>query len=296
MKTNNKLIGYIAICIYACLSGISFAWTKRLLENDIPVFTIVLIRLLIGASFLLIALKLAGKLEPMKKKDFISFLCLAMGEPVIYFIGEDFGMKYVDASFASVIIALIPVLVAFAIPMVYGGRIKKSLVAGAGISLVGIILMSFNKNGFAFDIRGLLLLLLALSAAIWYNVFLQKLLRTYGAFSITAYMNLIGAIIYLPLFFIFDFPYVGDANWGIQPIFDLLSLGVLCSACSYGLYSFAAKQLSVEKVSIFNNVAPIITIFAAVYMGMEIFTARKIIGILIVVAGVLLSQWRFRTK
>ena len=70
----------------------------------------------------------------------------------------------------------------------------------------------------------------------------------------------------------------------------------MCSACSYGLYSFAAKQLSVEKVSIFNNVAPIITIFAAVYMGMEIFTARKIIGILIVVAGVLLSQWRFRTR
>lgn len=296
MKTNNKLIGYIAICIYACLSGISFAWTKRLLENDIPVFTIVLIRLIIGASFLLIALKLTGKLEPMKKKDFLSFLCLAMGEPVIYFIGEDFGMKYVDASFASVIIALIPVLVAFAIPMVYGGRIKKSLVAGAGISLIGIVLMSFNKNGFAFDIRGLLLLLLALLSAIWYNVFLQKLLKTYGAFSITAYMNLIGATIYLPLFFIFDFPYVGDANWTLQSIFDLLSLGVLCSACSYALYSFAAKQLSVEKVSIFNNVAPIITIFAAVYMGMEIFTARKIIGILVVVAGVLLSQWRFRTK
>ncbi|MBR1627055.1 MAG: DMT family transporter [Bacteroidales bacterium] len=290
MKNNDKLTGYIAVCIYACFSGISFAWTKRLLENGIPVFTIVLIRLIIGASFLFLALKLSGKLEPMKRKDFFTFVCLALGEPVVYFIGEDFGMKFVDASFASVIIALIPVLVAFAIPLVYGGKIKTSLVLGAGISLIGIALMSFNSGGFAFDIRGLLLLLLALGAAIWYNVFLQKLLRTYGAFSVTAYMNTIGAVMYLPLFFLFDFPYVGDANWNSQSIADLLCLGVLCSAGSYGLYSFAAKKLSVEKVSIFNNAAPIVTIFAAVFMGMETFTVRKIIGVVIVVLGVVVSQ------
>ena len=57
MKQNkNILIGYIAICIYACLSGISFAWTKRLLVAGLPVFTLVLIRLIIGAFFLLIVL------------------------------------------------------------------------------------------------------------------------------------------------------------------------------------------------------------------------------------------------
>ncbi|MBQ4420143.1 MAG: DMT family transporter [Bacteroidales bacterium] len=291
MKQNkNILIGYIAICIYACLSGISFAWTKRLLVAGLPVFTLVLIRLIIGAFFLLIVLKLCGKLERLKRKDLLWFICLAMGEPVIYFIGEDFGMKYVDASFASVIIAMIPVLVAFAIPLVFGGKIKKSLVVGAGISLVGIVVMSFNKNGFTFDVRGLLFLLLALSAAIWFNVFLQKLLKTYGAFSVTAYINLIGAIAYIPLFFIFDYSQIDKVHWTGQMIGDLMCLGVFCSAGSYGFYSFAAKKLSVEKVSVFNNVAPIITILAAVLMGMELFTIRKTLGILIVVLGVIISQ------
>ena len=278
-KDRNILIGYISICIYACLSGISFAWTKRLLENNFPVFTIVLIRLVIGAAFLLLALKLSGKLEVMKRKDLLSFVCLALGEP-----------------FASVIIALIPVLVAFAIPLVYGGRIKKALVAGAGISLIGIGIMSFTENGFAFDVRGLLLLLLALGAAISYNVFLQKLLKSYGAFTVTAYMNVIGAVMYLPLFFIFDFQQVGSLNWKFASIRDLLCLGVLCSAGSYGLYSFAAKKLSVEKVSIFNNAAPIVTVFAAVSMGMEDLTFRKVVGVLIVVAGVILSQGVFAMK
>lgn len=297
MKGNKDiLIGYMAICLYACLSGISFAWTKRLLVAGLPVFTLVLIRLVIGAAFLLSVLKLSGKLEKIQRKDLFYFICLAMGEPVIYFIGEDFGMKYVDASFASVIIAMIPVLVAFAIPLVFKGKIKKSLVFGAGISLVGIVIMSFNKDGFAFDIRGLLFLLLALLAAIWYNVFLQRLLRVYGAFSVTAYMNLIGAIVYIPLFFIFDYSVIGEVKWSGQMFLDLLCLGVLCSAGSYGFYSFGAKKLGVEKVSVFNNVAPIITMVAAVFMRMEVFTLKKVLGIFIVVLGVVISQGVFRKK
>ncbi|MBR1769299.1 MAG: DMT family transporter [Bacteroidales bacterium] len=295
-KNNNIFIGYFAICCYACLSGISFAWTKRLLLCGIPVFTIVLIRLIIGATFLLSALKLSGNLEPIRKKDILSFICLALGEPVVYFIGEDFGMKYVEASFASVIIAMIPIFIAFVIPIVYRTKLKKSILIGAFTSMIGVCLMSFNKYGFAFDYRGLLFLLLALASAVWFNVFLQKLLKSYGAFTVTAYMNFIGAVLYIPLFFFFDFKNLSEIHFSLQSISDLLCLGILCSAGSYGLYSLGAKKLSVEKVSVFNNVAPIITIFASVFMGMETFTLRKVSGIFIVVLGVIISQDLFSKK
>lgn len=289
-KDNNILVGYAAVLVYSCLSGVSFVWTKRLLEHGFPVFTIVLIRLIIGAIFLLLTLRLFNKLEPLKRKDIKDFILLAIGEPFIYFIGEDFGLKYVDASFASVIIAMIPVLIAFVIPKIYGGKVKRSLVIGACISFIGIIAMSFNKSGLMFDVRGLLFLLLALASAIWYNVFLKKLLQSYGAFTITAYMNVIGALIYLPLFFISDFPIIDTLNFNLQNISDLLCLGVLCSAGSYGLYSFSASKLGVEKVSVFNNASPIVTIFASILLGMEPLTARKLLGVLIVVLGVIVSQ------
>ena len=289
-NNNNTVLGYAAVCSFLCLSGISFVWTKRLLENGFPVFTIVLIRLVIGAAFLLSVLKLSGKLEVIKRKDWLFLIALAKGEPFIYFIGEDFGMKYADASFASVMMALVPVAVAFAVPFVYGTKIKKRLVGGAVVSLAGICLMSFDAEGFMYDIRGVLLFVLALCAAVWYNIVLQKLLKSYGAFTVTAYMNMIGALMYLPLFFIFDFPYVGDLNWNSGALTDLVCLGVLCSAGSYGLYAFASSQLGVEKVSVFNNVAPVVTVFAAVGMGMETFSVRKVIGVLIVVISVILSQ------
>ncbi|MBP3253504.1 MAG: DMT family transporter [Bacteroidales bacterium] len=295
-KNKNKLSGYTAICLYSILSGVSFAWTKRLLENSFPVFTIVTVRLLIGALFLLGVLAATKRLEPLKRKDFPAFLCLALGEPFVYFIGEDFGMQHVEASFASVVIALIPVLVAFAIPLVYGGRIKLSLVLGAALSLCGIALMSFTSAGFSFNLKGLSLLLLALIAAVWYNVFLQRLLKTYGAFSVTAYMNIIGAVMYLPLFFAFDASHVCSLDWSVANVVCLVCLGVLCSAGSYGLYSFGASRLGVEKVSIFNNAAPVVTVFAAVLMHMETLSVQKLLGVVIVVCGVIFSQGLFDKK
>ena len=102
-KDNNILVGYAAVLVYSCLSGVSFVWTKRLLEHGFPVFTIVLIRLIIGAIFLLLTLRLFNKLEPLKRKDIKDFILLAIGEPFIYFIGEDFGLKYVDATCVDVL-------------------------------------------------------------------------------------------------------------------------------------------------------------------------------------------------
>lgn len=289
-KTNKNYVGYITISLFSILSGVSFAWTKELLNYGFPVFTIVTTRLIIDSIFLITALKLMGKLERIKRKDYWYFLLLALGEPVIYFIGEDFGMQYVDASFASVVISLIPVAVAFVVPMVYGGKIKKRIVFGATLSIVGILLMSFESGGLSFDIRGLLLLMLAISAAVLYSVMLESLLKKYGAFSVTAYMNLIGALIYLPIFFIFDSSSFASLPWNFTTIKDLLCLGILCSAGAYGLYAFSTSKLGVEKASVFNNVSPIITIVASVAMGMEFFTVKKVLGVLIVVIGVLLSQ------
>lgn len=112
--------------------------------------------------------------------------------------------------------------------------------------------------------------------------------RSVGGFRASLY-NACELIAYIPLFFIFDYSQIDKVQWTGQMIGDLICLGVFCSAGSYGFYSFAAKKLSVEKVSVFNNVAPIITILAAVLMGMELFTIRKTLGILIVVLGVIIN-------
>ena len=60
------------------------------------------------------------------------------------------------------------------------------------------------------------------------------------------------------------------------------------------LYSYSAKILSVIKVSIFTNAIPIVTIIVAIILGQETFSISKVLGIVIVVLGLLLSQFGFK--
>jgi drug/metabolite transporter (DMT)-like permease len=291
IKNKNLLYGYIAICISVVLWGISFVWTKGLLNNNFPVFTIVTVRIITASIFLFIIFKINKGLEKIRKKDIKTFFLLALFEPFLYFIGEDFGLKYVDASFAAIIIALIPIVTTITLHFFYKDKLKIELLIGAIISVTGVVIMSLSKNNtFDFSVKGLMLLLLAVVTAAGYSVILQKLLKSYGPVTITTYQNIFAIVFYLPMFFIFDFKSFSSLNWSFSNVRDLLCLAILCSAVAYALYSYSAKVISVAKVSIFTNLIPIITIIFSYLIGQETISFNKVLGIIIVVLGVILSQ------
>ena len=113
MKNNakEKGLGYIAILFAMLFWGLSFVWIKHLLNNNFPVFTIVFIRLVLASAVFVTLLSIGKKLQRVERADYKDFILLAFFEPFLYFIGEDFGLKYVDASYAAVIIALIPIVI-----------------------------------------------------------------------------------------------------------------------------------------------------------------------------------------
>jgi drug/metabolite transporter (DMT)-like permease len=86
--------------------GFSFIWTKKVLNFYEP-FTIILLRLIISASFLFVVGKIFKKIQPLKLKDLKLIALLAFFEPFLYFIGEAYGLKYVSATVSSVLIATI---------------------------------------------------------------------------------------------------------------------------------------------------------------------------------------------
>lgn len=297
MKKNNTLLGYVAIMFSMLFWGISFVWTKQLLNADFPVCTIVLFRLLIASVIFVTFFKLRGKLERIRRGDVRQFLLLAFFEPFLYFIGEDFGLKYVDASFASVMIALIPIVVSVTMYFCEHEPLSWRLLVGTLISIFGIGLMSFNpSNTLSFSWKGFSLLLIALFAAGGYSVLLVRLLKNYGPVTVTTYQNLMAIPLYLPLVCVFDLHHWNAIQWTFSSVFNLVCLAVFCSAGAYMLYSYAAKQISITKLSVFTNAIPIVTILIASLFGLEVFTAQKFIGIFIVVLGVLFSQMKNNVK
>lgn len=297
MGRKQSFYGYLAVIFSMIFWGISFVWTKQLLDSSFPVFFILVIRLAISSVVLVSFFLLTKKLEKIKRKDALLFLVLGFFEPFLYFIGENFSMKFVDASFASIMIATLPVVNPIALWLFNGEKIKGNLIVGVVLSVVGICFMSMGDGfSFAVDVRGVLLLLLAVFAGSGYTVILSRLIDRYSPITITTYQNIIGAFLFLPCFLLFDLQALPDVQWSSGAIASLILLALLCSSGAFMLYGYGAKLISVMKVSVFTNAIPVVTIVFAVLLGQEVLTWNKVLGILIVVGGLLFSQFVFNKK
>lgn len=291
MANKRTLYGYISIVLAVILWGASFVWSKELLNSHFGVFTILSCRIVIACLALMIIFLPNRKIERIRKGDYKLFFTLALFEPFLYFLGENFGLKYVSSSFAAMIVALIPIFVALTMHFVFKDILKKELIIGVFASIFGVVLMSIGSSTGETSIKGVLLLSLAVLTAAAYTVSLQTLIkRGYSPVSITFWQNALALVYFIPCFFIFDFSHISEYLWTPNNIFNLVCLGVLCSAGAYAFYSNAARLLSITKISIFTNIIPVITIILAVSIGQESLTLMKSTGIVIAVLGVIFSQ------
>ncbi|MEE1021275.1 MAG: DMT family transporter [Bacteroidales bacterium] len=298
MQSNRKsIIAYVSIIFSMIFWGISFVWTKELLNANFPVFLILTIRLAIASLLMFSVFKLMGKLERIEKTDLSKFFLLALFEPFLYFIGENFSMHFVDASFAAIMIALLPIVNPIALHIFNKDKIGWNLLFGAVISVIGIMIMSINPEGeIKISWQGTLLLLLAVFAGSGYSVILSRLINKYNPITITTTQNIVGILYFLPCLLIFDLDKISSVVWTKDAILSLVFLAIFCSAGAFMLYSYSAKLLSVIKVSIFTNAIPVVTIIVAIILGQELFSFLKVLGILIVVSGLLLSQFGFKKR
>ncbi|MBR3557283.1 MAG: EamA family transporter [Bacteroidales bacterium] len=295
--TSKPGLGYVAILLAMLCWGMSFIWSKQLLNNNFPGFTIVFIRLSLASAVFVSIFKWQKKLEKIRREDRRTFLLLAFFEPFLYFIGETFALKYVDASFAAVIIALIPIVVSVTMYFTEKEKLRWEFFLGTLISVIGVFLLSLTEDGrMSFNLKGLLLLCVAMLAASGYSVMLSRLLKKYSPITVTTYQNLIAIPFYLPFVLIFDLRHWGELAWNGSTITSLVCLALLCSAGAYMLYSYSVKQLTVTKACIFTNLIPIVTLLVASAIGQETFTQVKFWGILVIIAGVTLSQMKLGDK
>ena len=295
--TSKPGLGYVAIVLAMLCWGMSFIWSKQLLNNNFPGFTIVFIRLSLASAVFVSIFKWQKKLEKIRREDRRTFLLLAFFEPFLYFIGETFALKYVDASFAAVIIALIPIVVSVTMYFTEKEKLRWEFFLGTLISVIGVFLLSLTEDGrMSFNLKGLLLLCVAMLAASGYSVMLSRLLKKYSPITVTTYQNLIAIPFYLPFVLIFDLRHWGELAWNGSTITSLVCLALLCSAGAYMLYSYSVKQLTVTKACIFTNLIPIVTLLVASAIGQETFTQVKFWGILVIIAGVTLSQMKLGDK
>jgi drug/metabolite transporter (DMT)-like permease len=106
------------------------------------------------------------------------------------------------------------------------------------------------------------------------------------------YQNIFGALLFLPLFLIFEAR--GAAQIQLVPdlVWSVVALAALPSTVSYVLYNNAIRVLGPSRASVYSNAVPVIAAgFSALLLG-EGFGPGKLFGMALVVGGVVLAQLR----
>jgi drug/metabolite transporter (DMT)-like permease len=274
----------------------SFIWFKEANKNFNPI-TIVFIRLVFSVILMTIFLVVTKNYMKIKKPDRKLFLMLALFEPFFYFLGESFGLTYVSATVCSVMISTIPVVATIGAWLIFREKLKTINYAGIIFSFIGVLVFILNSDGsISFNINGLGLLSLAVISAVGYNLTLSRLVGSYSPVYIVNVQNIIGAILFLPLFLIFDFKQFVSTPLTFSMFKPVLELAVFASCVAFIFFAYSVKNMGVTRANVFSNCIPVFTaIFSFILLG-ERLSVQNIIGMTIVIAGLFMSQMNGRKK
>lgn len=238
-----------------------------------------------------------GLFEKVEKKDFKLFALAALFEPFLYFIFESYGLLNSAPVVSSAIIATIPLFTPIAAFFFLKERLPPWNIAGFIISFFGVIFMLLNKNlELTVSVKGIVFLFSAVFVAVAYSIALRKLTMLYKPLTITFVQNVLGMIYFIPMFFVMEEITPSQIAPIDNYILPLLSLGVFASSAAYTLWAYAFSKLGAAKANIYSNLIPVFTaIFSCIIIG-EMINVQKILGILLVIGGLILSQLKFNKK
>ncbi|MCX6284386.1 MAG: DMT family transporter, partial [Bacteroidetes bacterium] len=270
--------------------GMSFVWTSGLLAFFQPV-TIIFVRLLISSAFLFLLMIVSGRFERIRREDLWLLLGSAVFNPFLYFLGENFGVKFTSATVSSVIIATIPVFSPIIAWLTFHEKISRLNIFGIFVSFSGVAIMLVSRDlSFSGEGKGVLALFGAVMSALVFSVFLKKLTQKYSPVTLVAWQNIIGALLFLPLFLIFERNGIKGVRFNYHIISSFLFLSVFASSLAFVFFAKTVKEIGIGKANIYSNLIPVFTAFFSFFLISEPFTAQKIAGIILVIGGVYLSE------
>lgn len=286
----DKIFSYGSVFLAMLFWSFTFIWYKIVYQYYDPITT-VFFRLIISSAFLFALMYPLGRLEKIRKGDFKFFLLVSVFNPFLYFIGESFGVKLVSSTLSAVIIATIPLFTSLISSSFLHEKITRMNIMGIILSIIGVLVIIFEKNfSLVASPVGIAMLLLAVAAAIGYSIVIKKLTCKYGSITIVTYHNFIGIFLFAPLFFIFDFADFKTTGLATEAWIPLLELAFFGSSFAFIFFTFAIKRIGIGKANAFTNLIPVITAIIAFFVIDELLNLKKIIGILMVIGGLFLSQ------
>lgn len=287
---NTTLRAHLALLLAMILWGSSFIALK-ITVNEMSPMIVIFLRMAIGTLAFLVVWPWLRHGFVYQSGDWKFLLGMVLFEPCLYFLFESQALRYTSAGQAGMVTAMLPLMVAIAAYFFLGERNNLKQWFGFLIAVAGVIAMTLTGENSAQApnaILGNFLEFLAMVTAVGYTLLVKHLVKRYSAFVLTALQSFCGAIFYLPLALLADWP----SQISLSSMGWLVYLGLVVTLGAYGLYNFSLGYVKASTAAGYANLLPVFTLLFSMLILGERLTLIQWIAICVVFLGVYLSRER----
>ncbi len=302
-STKGMLCGFLGNFIF----GLSFLFSVSAFEavsgilsgKDVffgsDVAVVLALRFIVAALMMTLIIPVFKIKIDLKGKPIYKLIVLSLIQPVLYFIGENFGLKFTGIIVSSVMIALIPVFSLLFSSLILKERSTPAQFVFGLVSVLSVAVLTVINSGDSQKtyVGGIILLCIAVISAVAFGLLCRKVSETFSPFEITYFMSIVSAVIFT-VYALISVKF--NAELLILPFksvrfnVSIFYLGLMSSVVAFFLTNVSKKYLSVTRAAIFSNVITVVSTTAGFMRG-EKFSITSLVLCLIIVLGVVGVQY-----
>jgi drug/metabolite transporter (DMT)-like permease len=292
MNLRSSQVDWLVFIALGLMWGSSYLFIK-LAVDDFGTFTLVSLRLLVGAALLWIVVRLAHQPLPRERRMYGHLVVMAIVNITIPFLLITWAEQSVDSSLAAILTSPVPLFAIILSAMFLTDEpIRVNGVAGLVVGFIGVIIIT--SPGLASGSSSVAGELALLGAAFSYAVgavYSRRNVRGLPPMIPAVFQVSFAAIIVSVFALLFEHPWTATPN--AQAVFSILWLGIFGSGFAYLLVFRLFQHWGATRTTLIAYVIPPVGIVLGVLVLNEPIDARIIIGTGLVVAGVGLVNSRF---
>lgn len=295
-NTNSKLyiLCNLSLLMAALISGLSFVAQKIGMVYVGP-FTFNMLRCFIGSLSLIPLILISSHIRknlPVRYSD-KELLKGGLFAGIVLFIAfsiNQYCMIYAQAGKAGFITSLyiifVPVIAVF-----LKQKLKLCVQFSIILSLIGLYLLC-AKGVMQFEYWDILLLISAFFFAL-HIIVVSYYSKRASAVKLSALQFLIAGMLFIPFSLIIEHPALSSIIAGYKPI---LFIGVIVTAVAYTLQIFGHKATHPVLATLILSSEAVFAVIGGMLMLGETLTLREIIGCIVMIIAIIISQLSLITK
>ncbi|HCZ1305407.1 TPA: DMT family transporter [Staphylococcus aureus] len=256
--------------------------------NDFSAESLSAFRLIL-ATIILLPFVIIKKLPTPELRDIPVIFILGFCGFVIYHTALNFGETLISAGISGILISTTPIFSSALAYMFLKEHFSKWNWLSSLVAFIGISIISISKDDYTtINVLGVFIILLASFSESLYFTFQKKYIEKYGFIAFTLYTIMASS----PFMLIFIPEIINDIHGAtFTSIVSVLYLAIFPTIIPYVLLAYIVKSVGVSDATMSLYLTPIVSLLLSYLLLDELPTTLAIIGGIITLLGVSLSNF-----